>query len=278
MKEYYAERHGLLTKELKLNLDELLSYLWQTTQYFQHKGCFDLAFNGAWQENRYGREQIKAPSMSPSPEVFFTVHLKNKNVWPFYEHFEYYDEITLFSVIEILYDHIGVFNYSSGKVENDELKKEYAEHINNLLKAYTAGYFLEPSKGFVMKMPNAALQEQLKYDGSDMPSSVFEQLQSASRMYYRFDSDLEMKKKAINILADILENVRDDVQETFSQEYSIAKKEHDKLIFGIVNGFNIRHNRADQNDNYSREIWYDWMMQYFTSVIIAYYKVKEVHF
>lgn len=24
------------------------------------------------------------------------------------------------------------------------------------------------------------------------------------------------------------------------------KNEHDKLIFGIVNGYNIRHNRADQ--------------------------------
>lgn len=56
---------------------------------------------------------------------------------------------------------------------------------------------------------------------------------------------------------------------------SINKNEHDRLIFNIVNSFNIRHNRADQKNDYSKEIWYDWMMQYYTSVIIAYYKLKK---
>ena len=49
------------------------------------------------------------------------------------------------------------------------------------------------------------------------------------------------------------------------------------MIFGIVNGYNIRHNRADQKNDYSKEIWYDWMMQYYTSVIIAFYKLKNKH-
>lgn len=43
------------------------------------------------------------------------------------------------------------------------------------------------------------------------------------------------------------------------------------------NGYNIRHNKADQKTDYSREIWYDWMMQYYTSTILAYYKLKRVH-
>jgi hypothetical protein len=88
---------------------------------------------------------------------------------------------------------------------------------------------------------------------------------------------MEEKKKAINILADILEKEREPLKELLNSEYEVGKNEHDKLIFGIVNGFNIRHNRADQKGDYSREIWYDWMMQYYTSVIIAYYKLQREH-
>jgi hypothetical protein len=121
---------------------------------------------------------------------------------------------------------------------------------------YSGGYYIEPINGFIMRLPNESLKQQLSYKGRDMPHTIFEQLSTAAIMYYHFDSNIETKKKAINILADILEN------------------EHDKLIFGIVNGFNIRHNRADQKSDYSKEIWYDWMMQYYTSVIIAFYKLK----
>lgn len=128
-----------------------------------------------------------------------------------------------------------------------------------------------------MQMPNGALREQLENDGPDLPYSVYEQLTTATEMYYRFNANLEQKKKAINILADILESERDEVKDIFNAEYEAPKNEHDKLIFGIVNGYNIRHNRADQKSDYSKEIWYDWMMQYYTSVIIAFYKLKNKH-
>lgn len=82
-----------------------------------------------------------------------------------------------------------------------------------------------------MEMPNKALQEQLSYDGAELSEDVLEQLKSASRMYYRFDTDMEAKKKPINILADILEKVRDDLKETLNQEYDVSKNEHDRLFW-----------------------------------------------
>ena len=60
-------------------------------------------------------------------------------------------------------------------------------------------------------------------------------------------------------------------------EVFLYKDSKDRLIFGIVNEYNIRHNKADQKTDYSREIWYDWMMQYYTSTIITYCKLKKVH-
>lgn len=277
MKKYYAERHGLITEQLQIDFDELLKYFGQIYRYFSNKDYYEVAIKGVWKQIPYtgDSEQIIAPSMAPSAEVYFATRLQSKKVWPIWEYIEEYDEATLFSVIEILYDHISIYNYHTEEIECELPRKEFAEQINNVLRAYNNGYYLEPTNGFIMKMPNGALREQLKYDGSDLPNSVYEQLVAATEMYYRFDANQEQKKKAINILADILENEREDVKEVLNAEYEIPKNEHDKLIFGIVNGFNIRHNRAGQKGDYSREIWYDWMMQYYTSVIITFYKLKN---
>lgn len=99
-------------------------------------------------------------------------------------------------MIEILYDHIGVYNYEIDQFENEAQKEEFAEQINNILRAYKEGIILNPTNGFIMQIPNGALREQLEYDGSDLPDSVYEQLATATEMYYRFDANLEQKKKA----------------------------------------------------------------------------------
>ena len=279
MKKYYSERNGLLNKKLELDLYNLLQYFGLLYKYFEKNGYFEYAQNGASRDIPYTncKELIAAPTFIPSPEVYFTNVLQDKEVWPIWQYVEQYDESTLFSVIEILYDYIGIYNYQTDKVEKEEVQREYAEQINNLLKAYKDGFYLEPTNGYVMKLPNKALRKQLEYLGEDMPESIYGQLATASEMYYRFNSNLEQKKKAINILADILENERGALKDMLNEEYQIGKNEHDKLIFNIVNGFNIRHNRADQKSKYSKEIWYEWMMQYYTSVIIAFYKLRKEH-
>lgn len=276
MKEYYVKRNGLLNDKLNISLDELIQFFIQIYRYFYNKDCFEAAIKGVWRLIPYtnDQEQVLAPTLAPSPEMFFAVNLQSQDVWPIFEFAEGYDESTLFTVIEILYDHVGIYNYETDKFEKELVRQEYSEMINNALAMYKEGYYLEPKNGFVMNMPNKALKKQLEYSGEEMPSNVFEQLSTASEMYYRFESNLEEKKKAIAILADILENEREDLKTVLNEEYEIGKNEHDKLIFGVVNTYNVRHNRADQKTNYSRDIWYDWMMQYYTSTIITYYKLK----
>jgi hypothetical protein len=115
MKKYYAERNGLLEGRLQLSLAELLEHFRQTYSYFYNKGCLDIAFTGVYEENRWTNEriQIVAPSMAPSPEVYFNIHLQSKQVWPICEYIEYYDEVILFTIIEILYDHLARYNYDT---------------------------------------------------------------------------------------------------------------------------------------------------------------------
>lgn len=201
MKKYYAERHGLLTKQLQIEFEELLQYFRQVYKYFCDKKYFEVATEGVWRQIRYhDPEQVLPPSLLPSPEVYFATCLQNKEVWPIWRYLEEYDEQTLFSVIEILYDHIGVYNNETDEFENEAQKVEFAELINNILRAYKEGYYLEPTNGFIMQMPNGALREQLEYDCSDLPDLVYEQLATATKMYYRFDANFEQKKRLLTFL------------------------------------------------------------------------------
>lgn len=277
MKKYYAERKGLIKENLQMEFKELLSFFYQTYFYFSNKGYFQSAITGVYIGSYDDERQILPPSLAPSAEVFFATKLQSKKVYPIHEYYEYYNEETLFTVIEILYDHIAFYDYEIQELISIGPRKEFCEQINNILRLYKDGFYLEPKNGFIMELPNVALKEQLAYDGKDMGDDVYKKLCTASELYYRFDSNEEIKKKAINILADILENVREDVKTILNSEYQISKNEHDSLIFNIVNGYNIRHNNGTQKTDYSKEIWYDWMMQYYTSTIITYYRLKKKH-
>lgn len=130
MKKYYIERHALLTKQLQIDFEELLQYFRQVYKYFCDKDYFKVAIGGVWRLIPYqDSEQVLPPSLLPSPEVYFATRLQNKEVWPIWQYLEEYDEQTLFSVIEILYDHIGVYNYETDEFENEAQKAEFTEQI-----------------------------------------------------------------------------------------------------------------------------------------------------
>lgn len=146
--------------------------------------------------------------------------------------------------------------------------------INNVLKLYDVGYFLETTSGAVTKGANEPVKDMLSEDLSKiLPSDPMTKMRTAIKMYYGFNSNMEAKKKAINILADILEPQRNELKDILNDKFEFNKNDHDKLIFDIVNRFNIRHNKPTDMKNYDLEIWYDWMMQYYSSVIITYYKL-----
>lgn len=167
MKQYYAERNGLIDDSFSLSFSDLKNYFGQTYDYFLKKGCFQAAFGRITLENNSQGviRRIVDPSMKPSPEAYFAVRFHNKNIWPIEDRYEKYDEGTLFTVIEVLYDHIAVFNPMTGELDKHEVQDEFAQRINALLKLYKKGYYLVSSSGFIMEQPNQALKEQLRYKG-----------------------------------------------------------------------------------------------------------------
>lgn len=274
MKKYYAERNGLLDSDVEITIEQLRDFLRSTYNYFSQREWFDLAVKGIWIKPQYGDEYLeKSQTLSPTPELYFMNCLHSDEIWPIREYYEDYYEHEVFTIIEVLYDHIAYYDYKYSQIEKEEPQRLFAEMVNNYLRWYKKGYYLEPSNGVLMRNPNQALKEMLQNDSTILTDDVLDKLRAAVKMFYRFDSKLEEKRKAINLLADILENVRNELKEVLNTEYGIGKNTHDKMIFDIVNNFGIRHNNPRTKDDYSHEIWFDWMMQYYTSVILTYYKL-----
>ncbi len=88
------------------------------------------------------------PTFIPSAEIYFATVLQDSEVWPITTYMENYDENILFSVIEILFDHIAEYDYLTDKIK-DDVKQEFAEQINNIIRAYKDGYYLEPTNGHI---------------------------------------------------------------------------------------------------------------------------------
>ena len=59
MKKYYAERHGLLTKQLQIDFDELLQYFRQVHKYFCDKEYFEVVIKDDWQGVRFDTDMEK---------------------------------------------------------------------------------------------------------------------------------------------------------------------------------------------------------------------------
>lgn len=57
MKQYYAERNGLIADKLSLSLDELKTCFIHTYRYFGDKDYFEVAFNGIYEEDRWGNNR-----------------------------------------------------------------------------------------------------------------------------------------------------------------------------------------------------------------------------
>ena len=274
--EYYKERNGLLEHTDSIDEKKLTHYWLEIYKYFNAKGYFKLAETGVKQGNN--ARELK---FTPSPAQYFLLHLGKNDMWPMEENIDKYTVEDIFTVIEIYYAEIASCKWEENEdgvcdwtIERDEPKQEYATFVNNILRLYKEGFYLQPTLGTIISTPNEALRHQLDDRHSEVPSDIFDRLSSASRDFYRFDSTEERKRKAITSLADILEPIRKNLELTFKNEFNLGKAYNDKLIFEMVNKYFIRHDRNDQIKEYSKEIWYDWMMQYYTSTIIAYYKLQ----
>lgn len=271
---FYMERNGLLKNDYKIkDLRRLKEYFLDIYLFYERRKCFKFAYEGII--NSSSGQYKKLPSMQPTPEIYFLNHLGKEKVYPIEECVNRYSVEELFTVIEILYEHIAEIDYFIWDIEKTNIQQEFRNTINNILKFYNEGYYLN-EKGYILNLPNDAILELINEnlpDGS--PETVINKVNSAIKMYFHFSSTRDEKTKAICLLADVLEPLRKELENLFNKEWQVAKNTHDKLIFEIVNNYGLRHNNNIQKNEYSKDIWHDWMFHYYLSTIFTYYKLKE---
>ncbi|MDN8592722.1 hypothetical protein Q0V21_28790 [Paenibacillus sp. 11B] len=256
---YYMQRNGKINLEsIKISFKDFRVFFGEVYFYFYNKGYFQLAFEG---------DKHKPCLMEPSPSGYFFLHTGNNKVYPIYEYYQRYDQETLFTVIEILHKYIRIRD-DFEVYWKEEAQIEFRIQINKFLRFLDDGYELN-DKGWIINTTTMALNDLLNKDlPIETSDEITEQIETAIKMFFHYTTNNEQKKKAINILADVLEPIRD-------QMLTLTSKEHDKMIFGIVNNYKIRHNNDKQMDDYDKDVWYEWMFHYYLSTIHAVLKLTK---
>lgn len=259
---YYGARNGKIDlSELKITQRKFKDFFLETYFYFYNQGYFKLAFEGHHSTPRL---------MKPSPEAYIFLQVGNKDIFPIGENVHKFDKVTIFTLIEILHKYIRKID-DFGMYDYAEAQMEFRTEINKFLPLLDEGYLLSDN-GYIINLPDDGLGNLITSDLPERTSdTVTEQVETAIKMFLKYDSNMEEKKKAINILADILEPYREKLK-----SYSTTK--HDTMIFGIVNQYGIRHNDINQKEEYDKPIWYQWMFHYYLATVHAALELTEEHF
>ena len=217
----------------------------------------------------YGRYAYRGRWGSEDSDIKASVYLElGMDIWPIEENIEWYDEPTLFTVIEFLYDNVSERCTGPGGYyyNRDKVRKEYRVKINEILKYWDPGYELS-SDGEILEIAPTGLEpifEEIAQ--TDDPENIDMRRQNAISKYMKYGATIHDKKDAVRELADVLEFLK-------KSGIRLQKKDESDL-FRIINNFDIRHHNKSQQGEYDKEIWYDWMFYTFLSSINVLLKLK----
>lgn len=250
--EFYAVRNGHINLEdMKITTTHFNSFFVDVYHYFVEKHYFKLAFEGHHSEPRL---------MSPSPEAYLFAEAKLKNIWPIDYNYKRpkADTFTLIEVLHKLIRRIDGF----GMYEEKAAQKEFRDMINKYLVCLNDGYLLTES-GYIINLPEDGLGNLITQDlPENTDDSTTQKVETAIKLFFKYDSTEEEKLSAIKLLADILEPYRQELKQ-------ITTEKHDDLIFSVVNNYGIRHNNIKQRLDYDKPIWYEWMFHYYLATVQA---------
>lgn len=259
VKKYYGERIGAIKQEkcefdmfkkLFLNLYTRLNnelFFQEATGYT----CTDGDVDGLW-----GRD-IRA-------EIYLKTGLED--VWPIWSHIDEYEEMELFTIIELLYEYVSApiekwhhdwnnCGWHATSFDKEKGKARFLDEINKLFERYEEDYYLTKT-GEIHSISPKGLESLIEEEiVSGDGKNVDERIKYAISKFLRFNSSINEKKDAVRTLADILEFYK-------KQGIKFDSKD-DSDLFNIMNGFDIRHHNKLQQSSYDKELWYEWMFYTF---------------
>ena len=271
-RKYYAARKGMM------NLDQMDFY--SLKRVFRH--IFDDLENDFYFREATGYSCVDEGDIrgiwGRDIEAYIFLKLKMVDIWPIQEKIEEYDEPTLFTIIEFLYDFASEPQSKSYHKWNNcgwhtwdynkEIGREnYRTRINEILKEYDKGYQLSHDGEIIEITPKGFKELVEEIPHTDDPNNIDKRIKTSITKYFRYGSTIDEKKDAIRSLADVLEYLK-------KEGYVLPPKD-DSDLFKIINRYDIRHHNRFQQSDYDVNIWYDWFFYNFLSSINVLLKLKE---
>ena len=271
-KKYYSERKDI-AKAADINFDMLKSIFLMIYENLED----DLYFQEATGYYCVDRGHVLG-LFRHDIEAYIYMKLKLDCVWPIRKNIEKYDEATLFTVIEFLYDYVSEpvnkwyhqwencgWHCSEFNKENGQIK--YRAEINDILKDYNGGHRLT-SDGEILEIAPTGLETLVEeIIETDEPHNIDSKIHLAVSKFSRYNATIDDKKEAVRTLADVLEYLKKEGIRLQSRDESD--------LFNIINNFDIRHHNRDQQGDYDKEIWYDWMFYTFLASIYTLLELEE---
>lgn len=271
-KKYYAERKGILQRE-PMDLKMLKKVFLMIFKKFKD----EIYFQEATGHTCVDKGKIIG-LWGHDIDAFIYTKLRMKNIWPIQDNIEDYDEPTLFTIIEFLYDFVSEpinktyhswnnCGWHCSKYDKEKGQEKYRKEINKILSDYDVGYHLTKD-GEIQKTPPTGFESLIEEPvRTDEPEDVDNRIKNAISKYLRYGSTQEDKKDSIRTLADVLEFLK--------KEGITFTSKDDSDIFNIINNFDIRHHNRLQSGEYDKDLWYDWMFFTFLASVKVLLKIKE---
>jgi hypothetical protein len=212
-RDYYAARKGFVKVE-KIDFEtfkKLFLHVFLKLRkefYFREAEGWDCVdeghIDGVW------------GSSTDDIESTFFIELKMVNLYPVEDYINDYDEATLFSVIEFLYDHVSEpqtktyhhwdnCGWHTRDYDAKKGKLEYQKRLNEILRQYSRGYELS-NTGEIQEIAPTGLETLLEENiNTKTPESIEDRIQHAKDKFRRYNASLNDKRDALRELAAVLE-------------------------------------------------------------------------
>jgi hypothetical protein len=259
----YSSRKGAGGKDVPLDLDTVKRLFWSAYQQFDAAGYWQEAFGYTCVDSGDVSGTVTEPI-----SMYVRLHTK-KELWPIWEHREFYDEEDLFDMIEFLFDHVsaptkgyehtfGDCGFHGEEFDQAAGRAEFQRVMSGLLDDYGPGYELN-ERGEIMELGPKGLNILLKAKPPTQDADVRGRLSAAIDLFQRRGSTIDDRRHAVGDLAAVLEKIRPQVK-----EHLLSQDEKD--LFMIANQFGIRHLNDKQRTDYDA-IWLSWMFHTFLAAI-----------
>jgi hypothetical protein len=177
-----------------------------------------------------------------------------------------FDSGVLFDILEFLHAEIvsaPTTNISGGPRFSQEAGQQvFRDVLNPDLALHDPPMEMLPSGQIVESGPVELRSLVTDPIPTHVPLPLAEPFQAALDQYWARDASIEDKRAALKHLADVLEPLRDKIDE-------FVMPADEQALFRIANRFHLRHNDRDQQRHYDKEVWLDWIFYVYAATARA---------